>query len=368
MNELFDVGYVGVFYGCKLREYVLNYQMIIIDDGLCVVCEVVSVVFVVVLDMEFVCICIYYLQLGLLQLFDGQQVFLIDFLMINDWVLMCDLLFNQDVIKYLYVGSEDLEVFFNVFNLMLQLLIDIQILVVFCGCLMFWGFVLMVEEYFGVVLDKSEFCIDWLVCLLIECQCEYVVVDVWYLLLIVSQLMVEIDCVGWLLVVFDECCVMQQCCQEVVDLVEVWCDIGNVWQLCICQLGCLQLLVEWCLCKVCECDLVVNFVVWEEYLWSVVCYMFISLGEFDSFGLFGSEICFYGKMLISLVEKVQVLLELVLLVLLQNLIDMLGYCKVFKDIKVLVQEVSMEKGVSVELLVLCWQINQLLNWYWQLKM
>lgn len=34
---------------------------------------------------------------------------------------------------------------------------------------MLWGFVFMVEEYFGVMLDKSELCIDWLVRLLIEC-------------------------------------------------------------------------------------------------------------------------------------------------------------------------------------------------------
>lgn len=63
----------------------------------------------------------------------------------------------------------------------------------------------MVEEYMGVVLDKSEFCIDWLVWFLSECQCEYVVVDVWYLLLIVKKLMIEIEVVGWLFVVFDEC-------------------------------------------------------------------------------------------------------------------------------------------------------------------
>ncbi|STV39464.1 ribonuclease D [Klebsiella pneumoniae subsp. ozaenae] len=44
-----------------------------------------------------------------------------------------------------------------------------------------------------------------------------------------------------------------------------------------------------------------------------------------------------------------------------------GYRKVFKDIKALVQEVSTEKGVSAELLASCRQINQLLNWHWQLK-
>ena len=44
-----------------------------------------------------------------------------------------------------------------------------------------------------------------------------------------------------------------------------------------------------------------------------------------------------------------------------------GYRKAFKDIKALVQEVSTEKGVSAELLASRRQINQLLNWHWQLK-
>lgn len=52
---------------------------------------------------------------------------------------------------------------------------------------------------------------------------------------------------------------------------------------------------------------------------------------------------------------------------LQNLIDMPAYRKAFKDIKALVQDVSVEKGVSAELLASRRQINQLLNWHWQLK-
>jgi ribonuclease D len=69
----------------------------------------------------------------------------------------------------------------------------------------------------------------------------------------------------------------------------------------------------------------------------------------------------------GLVEKAQALPEEALPEPLQNLIDMPGYRKAFKDIKALVQEVSAEKGVSAELLASSRQINQLLNWHWQLK-
>ncbi|MFU0853249.1 ribonuclease D, partial [Kluyvera cryocrescens] len=41
--------------------------------------------------------------------------------------------------------------------------------------------------------------------------------------------------------------------------------------------------------------------------------------------------------------------------------------KAFKEIKALVQEVGQENGVSAEMLASRRQINQLLNWHWQLK-
>ncbi|MNC71556.1 Ribonuclease D [compost metagenome] len=44
-----------------------------------------------------------------------------------------------------------------------------------------------------------------------------------------------------------------------------------------------------------------------------------------------------------------------------------GYRRVFKAIKALVQQVSETSGLSAELLASRRQINQLLNWHWQLK-
>ena len=98
--------------------------MITTDDGLRAVCEAASAASAVALDTEFVRTRTYYPQLGLLQLFDGTQVSLIDPLTISDWAPMRELLLNQDVTKYLHAGSEDLEVFLNAFSLMPQPLID----------------------------------------------------------------------------------------------------------------------------------------------------------------------------------------------------------------------------------------------------
>lgn len=341
--------------------------MITTNDALTALSEAARAYPAIALDTEFVRTRTYYPQLGLIQVFDGHQVSLIDPLTITDWTPFRALLQDTAVTKFLHAGSEDLEVFLNVFGELPQPLIDTQTLAAFSGRPMSWGFASMVGEYAGVTLDKSESRTDWLARPLTERQCDYAAADVWYLLPIAHKLMAETEEAGWLAAALDECRLMQQRRQEIQAPEEAWRDIGNAWQLRPRQLACLQLLADWRLRKARERDLAVNFVVREENLWAVARYMPGSLGELDSLGLSGSEIRFHGKTLLALVAKAQELPEASLPEPLLNLIDMPGYRKAFKAIKALVQEVSVEAGVSAELLASRRQINQLLNWHWDLK-
>ncbi|EBX9236255.1 ribonuclease D [Salmonella enterica subsp. salamae serovar Springs] len=345
----------------------MNYQMIETDDALASLCEAVRACPAIALDTEFVRTRTYYPQLGLIQLFDGTNVALIDPLGISDWSPLKAVLRDTGITKFLHAGSEDLEVFLNAFGELPEPLIDTQILAAFCGRPLSWGFASMVEEYTGVALDKSESRTDWLARPLSERQCVYAAADVWYLLPIAKKLMIETEAAGWLPAALDECRLMQQRRQEIQAPEEAWRDITNAWQLRTRQLACLQLLADWRLRKARERDMAVNFVVREENLWAVARYMPGSLGELDSLGLSGSEIRFHGKTLISLVAKAQALPEEALPEPLLNLMDMPGYRKAFKAIKALVAEVSAAHHVSGELLASRRQINQLLNWHWKLK-
>ena len=345
----------------------MNYQMITTNDGLATLCEIAGQAPAIALDTEFVRTRTYYPQLGLIQLFDGQHLALIDAVTITDWAPLRTLLLNPDVTKFLHAGSEDLEVFLNTLGCMPNPLIDTQILAAFCGRPMSWGFAAMVEEFEGIVIDKSESRTDWLARPLTTRQCDYAAADVWYLLPIAHRLLAETEEAGWLPAALDECRLTMLRRQEVTDPAEAWRDITNAWQLRPRQLACLQLLAEWRLRKARDRDMAVNFVVREEHLLSVARYMPGSLGELDGMGLSGSEIRFHGKTLLSLVEKAQALPEESLPQPLLNLMDMPGYRKVFKEIKALVQQVSEEQGISAEMLASRRQINQLLNGHWQLK-
>ncbi|ORJ50736.1 ribonuclease D [Kluyvera intermedia] len=345
----------------------MNYQMITTNEALAVLCEAAAGTDAIALDTEFVRTRTYYPQLGLIQLYDGERVALIDPLTITDWAPFRDLITNSRVTKFLHAGSEDLEVFLNAFGVMPQPMIDTQILAAFCGRALSWGFAAMVEQYTGVVLDKSESRTDWLARPLTARQCDYAAADVWYLLPIARTLLAETEEAGWLNAALDECRLMMQRRSEILVPEEAWRDISNAWQLRTRQLACLRLLADWRLRKVRERDLAVNFVVREENLWAVARYMPGSMGELDSIGLSGSEIRFHGKTLLSLVAQAQALPEDALPEPLLNLVDMPGYRKAFKAIKAQVQEVSESKGLSAELIASRRQINQLLNWHWQLK-
>lgn len=345
----------------------MNYQMITTNDGLATLCEIAGQAPAIALDTEFVRTRTYYPQLGLIQLFDGEHLALIDAVTITDWTPLRTLLQKPDVTKFLHAGSEDLEVFLNTLGCMPNPLIDTQILAAFCGRPMSWGFAAMVEEFEGIAIDKSESRTDWLARPLTERQCDYAAADVWYLLPIAHRLLAETEAAGRLPAALDECRLAMLRRQEVTDPTEAWRDITNAWQLRPRQLACLQLLADWRLRKARDRDMAVNFVVREEHLWSVARHMPGSLGELDALGLSGSEIRFHGKTLLSLVEKAQALSDESLPEPLLNLMDMPGYRKVFKEIKTLVQQVSEEQGISAELLASRRQINQLLNGHWQLK-
>ncbi|MBV8875422.1 MAG: ribonuclease D [Metakosakonia sp.] len=345
----------------------MNYQMITTNEALAALCEAAAGTDAIALDTEFVRTRTYYPQLGLIQLYDGENVALIDPLTITDWAPFRDLITNTQVTKFLHAGSEDLEVFLNAFGAMPQPMIDTQILAAFSGRALSWGFAAMVEQYTGVALDKSESRTDWLARPLTTRQCDYAAADVWYLLPIARKLLAETEEAGWLNAALDECRLMMQRRGEILAPEEAWRDISNAWQLRTRQLACLRLLADWRLRKARERDLAVNFVVREENLWAVARYMPGSMGELDSIGLSGSEIRFHGKTLLSLVAQAQALPEDALPEPLLNLVDMPGYRKAFKVIKALVQDVSESKGLSAELIASRRQINQLLNWHWQLK-
>ncbi|WP_042958850.1 ribonuclease D [Erwinia tasmaniensis] len=341
--------------------------MITTNAALSEACQRARQVPALALDTEFVRTRTYYPRLGLIQLYDGETISLIDPLPITDWTPFSELLQDQKVIKYLHAGSEDLEVFCHEFGVLPQPMIDTQILAAFSGRPLSCGFATVVESFTGIALDKSESRTDWLARPLSEKQCQYAAADVFYLLPIAGKLVAEAESAGQMAAALDECRLLCQRRTTVLDPQEAYREIANAWQLRPRQLAALRLMAAWRLETAREKDMAVNFVVREENLWKVARFMPGSLGELDHLGLSGQEIRFHGKMLLAKIAEAEALNEEQLPQPVANLIDYPQYKQVFKSLKGLVAEAAEEHGVSQELLASRRQINQLLSWHWQLK-
>ncbi|QKJ87353.1 Ribonuclease D [Paramixta manurensis] len=345
----------------------MNYTFVTTNTALDTVCQAARQHSALALDTEFVRTRTYYPQLGLIQLYDGETISLIDPLTITDWAPFIALLRDRAVVKFLHAGSEDLEVFLNAFETLPQPMIDTQILAAFSGRPLSCGFATIVESFTGTVLDKSESRTDWLARPLTERQCEYAAADVFYLLPIAHQLMEATEAAGNMAAALSECELLCQRRAEFTVAEEAYRDISNAWQLRPRQLAALKLLAAWRLNLAREKDMAVNFVVREENLWKVARYLPGSLGELDHLGLSGHEIRFHGKTLVGLVAQANALEESVLPEPIMNIIDHPHYKKAFKALKALVQNVSERAGLSPELLASRRQINQLLSWHWKIK-
>ncbi|MDC9612641.1 ribonuclease D [Xenorhabdus khoisanae] len=344
-----------------------NYQLITTDDQLQSICERAKKHARIALDTEFVRTRTYYPQLGLIQLFDGEQLSLIDPLEISQWQPFREVLTDPDVLKFIHAGSEDLEVFGNSFQCLPEPMIDTQVLAAFIGHPISCGFATLVAEYLNVELDKSESRTDWLARPLSSKQCEYAAADVYYLLPLADILMAKTELVGYLDAAKNESALIAQRRKEVLMPECAYKDIGNAWQLRPKQLACLKKLAAWRLNQARERDLAVNFVIREENLWQVARYMPTSLGELDALGLSGQEIRCHGRRLLAMVAECKDIPAEECPDQIINLIDYPGYRKAFKEIKSLITQVSESHIFSAELLASRRQINQLLCWHWKLK-
>ncbi|SFU68427.1 ribonuclease D [Xenorhabdus koppenhoeferi] len=344
-----------------------NYQLITTDVQLQSICEQAKKNARIALDTEFVRTRTYYPQLGLIQLFDGKQLSLIDPLEVSQWQPFRELLTDPDVLKLIHAGSEDLEVFGNSFQCLPAPMIDTQVLAAFIGHPISCGFATLVAEYLHVELDKSESRTDWLARPLSEKQCKYAAADVYYLLPLADILLEKTEQAGYLNAAKDESNLIAQRRNEILMPECAYKDIGNAWQLRPRQLACLKKLAAWRLNQARERDLAVNFVIREENLWQVARYMPTSLGELDALGLSGQEIRCHGRRLLAMVAEYRDIPEEECPAQMMNLIDYPGYRKAFKEIKAVVTRVSEPHRFSAELLASRRQINQLLYCHWKLK-
>ncbi len=122
------------------------------------------------------------MKLGLLQVNDGDEVYLIDTILIEDPGPNADFLFSPSVTKILHSCKEDLEAIFAWTNKEMVNIFDTQIANSLLDGDFSIGYQGLVEQEMEIVLNKNETRSNWIRRPLSDSQLKYAALDVEYLI------------------------------------------------------------------------------------------------------------------------------------------------------------------------------------------
>ncbi|MGR2766780.1 ribonuclease D [Photobacterium ganghwense] len=343
----------------------MNFEVITSATRLETVCLQARNQKAVMLDTEFVRTRTLYPKLGLVQLYDGETLALIDPLEIDNLEPLWELLRDQSVTKVLHACGEDLEVFQYYAGTMPVPMIDTQVMAAFLGYGVSAGFGTLVKDFLGVELDKGEARTNWLARPLTDRQLDYAAADVYYLKPLFDKLLPLVEAKGWSEALEQECAAQVLKRMRTVDPDMAYLDVKNAWQLNPRQLAILQKVAKWRILEARKRDLALNFVLKELNLWKLARFEIKSKAVMDKEGFDNMEIQRHGNRLISLVNEVERMSPAEYPEKIVRLVDLPGYKQRVKEIKDVVNAVAEETGLMSEFLASKKQINQLISWAWK---
>ncbi|PSW07458.1 ribonuclease D [Photobacterium lipolyticum] len=343
----------------------MNFEIITTTQQLETICEHARAHSVVMLDTEFVRTRTLYPKLGLIQLFDGVNLALIDPLEIDDMTSFWDLLQDKSVTKVLHACGEDLEVFQYHAGCLPEPMLDTQLMAAFLGHGISTGFGTLVNEYLGVELDKGEARTNWLARPLTEKQLDYAAADVFYLLPLYEKLIEQVKAKGWMKALEQECSSLMLKRVQPVDPDQAYLKVKNAWQLSPKQLAVLQQVAKWRVLEARKRDIALNFIVKELNIWKLARYNITSKAVMAKEGFDSMEIQRHAGRLLKIVHDAENIPPEQYPEKIVRLVDLPGYKQIVKQIKDEVTRVEAETGLAPEFLASKKQVNQLVSWAWK---
>ncbi|MDY2948009.1 MAG: ribonuclease D [Mannheimia varigena] len=337
------------------------YNWIDTNEQLAAVCEEAKKANAVALDTEFIRTRTYYPILGLIQLYDGKQVSLIDPTTISDFSPFVSLLADKNTVKVLHACSEDLEAFEHQFKQLPEPMLDTQIMAGFAGIGISMGFAKLVFHYLEIELDKGASRTDWLARPLTNEQLQYAAADVWYLLPIYEKLSGVLEKSNWLNAVKEECETIPAKIKRSEDKTKAYKNIANAWRLNQQELAILQVLAKWRIDEAEKRDLALNFVVKEANLFQIAKIQPKHTSQLLEF-MHPNEVRIHGKKILWLVEQGKAVQPELYPKLIKRLIDEKGYKY---NMQLMLQKLAEIRPLDLapELVASKRQLNQLFKWF-----
>ena len=282
-----------------------HFTVITDNTSLLEICNLAQQQSEVALDTEFMRVSTYFPKLGLIQLYDGERVSLIDPLAITDFSPFVALLSNPKVLKILHSCSEDLLVFLQEFDQLPHPMIDTQIMARFLGLGTSVGLAKLAQQYLNVEIDKGATRTNWIKRPLSDIQLQYAAGDVWYLLPLYHILEKELAKTPWEQAVIDDCELALAKTHKLQerDSEKAYLDIPNAWKLNPLELSRLRILAQWRQNVGIERDLALSYIVKSDNLWKVAKNNPHNTSEMLEMGLTENEVRVRGKKILQLLSQ-----------------------------------------------------------------
>ena len=145
------------------------------------------------IDTEFERRTTFYPIFALLQVFDGNKIYIVDPQIIRASDNFKKLCADRSIIKIMHAGKEDLDVLYHLWDCKINNYFDTQVVNAFvCGEASL-GYAALVERVCGVTLDKQQTQSDWLIRPLSNKQIDYAANDVAFLFEIYDSLIAKVE-------------------------------------------------------------------------------------------------------------------------------------------------------------------------------
>ncbi|MEE1999915.1 ribonuclease D [Alkalimonas sp. MEB108] len=319
------------------------------------------------LDTEFIRQSTLQPKLGLIQLYDGEELVLVDPLAISDWQPLQNLLANTKVTKVMHACMEDLDAFQTIGIERIAPLIDTQMAALLLGQGSSVGFAALVEQVTGTQLDKGESRTNWLARPLRDAQLTYAANDVLYLLPVYQQLQQQLSAEQYQLLLQEAEQLQLRRSMQWPDQLR-FIDIKNSWQLPPRALAVLQQLVVWRLDYARSKDLALGLIFKDAQLFDIARKAPASFAALQAIpGLPERELKRHGQAVLRLVKQALDSDPAAWPQPAYHREQFAGYREVTAQIRDSVQLAAGKHQLPTELLATKRQQTEYLNWCWRVS-
>ncbi len=343
----------------------MQYISITTNETLNAYCAQLAKAEAIAVDTEFVRTRTLYPKLGLIQIYDGQQIALIDPLEISDFSALKAILTDENIVKVLHSCSEDIETFICALDIVPKPIFDSQFAAAIVGMGASLGYAKLVEVMLDIQVDKGESRTDWLARPLSPEQCRYAAYDVLYLYQLYPTLRDKARAQGRQAWVFAEMDNLSRKKLSQIPYELLYLNIKNNWHVKGKSLYVLQQLAAWRAKEAQQRDLALNFVVRETNLVEVAKKLPTSKNALHQIsGLTPQEIRINGQAMLDIVAAAEQVDAAQYPQPVERLVDFSRFKKVAAAVRQVCLQTAEKLDVPVELIGSKKQINPLIKWSW----